>query len=136
MYRYGGKASGALPTDLKRHARALRTARLVMGDFERVLCLVREGDFVYLDPPYSVNAWRVFNEYNAASFNEDSLVRLRIWLEKLTEKRVEFVVSYALSDEAKFLGHGFKRRVIQARRNIAGFSDKRVPAKEVLISNF
>ena len=134
---YGGERSGNLPTsnDLKACSRALRFAKLVRGDFEKVLVQVRLGDFVYMDPPYSVKARRVFNEYDASSFSETDLVRLRQWMEKFANQGIPFLVSYAESDEAKYLSKHFECSSAMVRRNICGFADRRVKSRELLIFN-
>jgi DNA adenine methylase len=134
---YGAAKAGALPTDalLRRCSQILKYARLVPKSFEHVLQEVREGDFVYMDPPFSVRERRVFNEYNAASFGASDLELLRKWMEKLTEQNIVFVVSYAESEEARVLYSGFYKQTVSVKRNIAGFTAHRVHSNEVLISN-
>jgi DNA adenine methylase len=94
---YGGDKSGNIPSEsvLKNCSKSLKNAVLFAGDFEKILKKVRPGDFVYMDPPFSVNARRVFNEYDAAIFGLDDLQRLRRWMEILTEMNIKFLVSYA-----------------------------------------
>lgn len=132
---YGGKRSGPIPTDLRNHARALRSAVLISGDFETVLAQTKPGDFVYLDPPFSVNSRRVFREYDASQFDFGSIWRLRICLEELAANNVNFLVSYALCREASFLAEGFETKIVRVRRNIAGFAKHRRYARELLIFN-
>src|SRR6266487_1059655 len=132
---YGGKGSGSIPKKLAKHAKALRSAVLVSGDFEKVLRRVRPGDFVYLDPPFSVNSRRVFREYDASQFDFGSIWRLRICLEELAANNVNFLVSYALCREASFLAEGFERKIVRVRRNVAGFAKHRRYARELLIFN-
>lgn len=134
---YGGERSGAIPTDetLRACSRMLKHAHLIHGGFQKVLEKVTTGDFVYLDPPYSVEARRVFKEYSAASFGEKDLYSLRSWLEQLADRNINFLVSYAESDEADVLRRGFYSTVVSVRRNIAGFSTKRLKSNEILISS-
>lgn len=134
---YGGERSGGIPTEetLRSCSRMLKQAILIPGGFERVLEKVKPGDFVYLDPPYSVKAKRVFKEYNAAAFGEQDLYDLRDWLEKLANRNIKFLVSYAESDEADVLRKGFHSEVVSVRRNIAGFSGSRLRSNEILISS-
>jgi DNA adenine methylase len=132
---YGGKGSGAIPKQLRKHARALRAAILVSGDFERVLARTKPGDFVYLDPPFSVDSRRVFREYDSSQFDFGSIWRLRVCLEELAANKVNFLVSYALCKEAWFLADGFNTKVVRVRRNIAGFAKHRRYARELLIFN-
>jgi DNA adenine methylase len=132
---YGGKASGAIPTSLRRHSGALRSVILVSADFEKVLSRVKPGDFVYMDPPFTVASRRVFREYGAAQFDFGSIWRLRICLEELAARKISFLVSYAVCKEARFLAEGFKTRTVRVRRNIAGFAKHRRYAHELLIFN-
>lgn len=116
-------------------SKALQGAILVSGDFEKVLRDAKESDFVYLDPPYRVKSQRVFNEYDASTFSLNDLKRLRIWLDKLTERGIDFLMSYADCDEAELLKKGHLVQFVSVKRNIAGFANKRRKATEVIISN-
>ena len=134
---YGGTKVGALPSleMLKQCSAVLKKARLVPGDFEKVLKQTKEGDFVYMDPPFSVKGYRVFNEYDSSVFSREDVERLRNWLTLLDKKGIPFLVSYADSAEADFLRRGFQVKTVTAKRNIAGFADKRVRVNEFLIFN-
>jgi DNA adenine methylase len=132
---YGGEKSGRLPPPeiIFGCSEKLRGAVLVSGDFERVLSLARAGDFVYMDPPFSVAARRIFREYHQSSFCSEDLARLRDWMERLATKGISFLVSYAESEEAGFLKRGFRTSTVTVRRNIAGFAGARTCSREVLI---
>jgi len=132
---YGGKGSGPIPKKLRDHAQALRSSVLVSGDFERVLSRIKPGDFVYLDPPFSVDSRRVFREYDPFQFDFGSIWRLRVCLEELAANKVNFLVSYALCKEAWFLAEGFQTKIVRVRRNVAGFAKHRRYARELLIFN-
>jgi DNA adenine methylase len=134
---YGGDRSGELPstTNLRSCSKSLKTAELNNGDFETTLSRAQRGDFVYLDPPFSVKARRVFKEYGANIFGQHQLTRLRAWLERLADSRIRFLVSYAESSEAEVLSKGFHSRLVPIRRHIAGFSASRAPSTEMLIYN-
>jgi DNA adenine methylase len=133
---YGGEKAGELPSSqqLKSCSRLLKSAKLVGGSFERVLTHARSGDFIYLDPPFSVEANRVFKEYNSAVFDWTELEILRTWLEILAKNKIDFLVSYAQSSEADFLRKDFFCKEISVRRNISGFASGRRESREVLIS--
>jgi DNA adenine methylase len=134
---YGGDRSGELPTmdHLRSCASALRGAKLMNCDFTVVLNQVKKGDFVYMDPPFSVKNRRVFKEYDAATFGAEQLDCLRTWMDRLASKKIKFLVSYADSAEARELRKGFKFRIANVRRNIAGFAECRKNARELLIYN-
>ena len=133
---FGASKSGELPslTLLESCARLLRRAKLVRGDFESVLDVSRTGDFVYMDPPYRVTAVRTFRQYSEGAFTEPDMTRLRRRMLDLKKRKVTFLVSYVESPEGRFLAKGFRVRLAQVRRNIAGFSGSRGPIREMLIS--
>lgn len=133
---YGGEKSGCIPSEqhLLECSRLLKKARLISGDFEKVLVKVQPGDFVYMDPPFSVKARRVFREYDKSVFSFEDVERLRGWMQNLRSRKISFLVSYAESDEADLLKKGFHTEVVSVRRNIAGFTDNRVRSNELLIS--
>jgi hypothetical protein len=53
----------------------------------------------------------------------------------LNRAGINFVVSYAESDEADVLKQGFSYKTLSVRRNIAGFAAHRAWTNELLISN-
>lgn len=135
---YGGGRSGALPS-LDRFietAKRLRAARLFSLDFQQFVTQeVRTGDFVYLDPPYAVKNRRVFRQYDPNTFGTEDVERLERLLETIDERGATFLVSYAFSAEIKPLLSRWKSRRVQTQRNIAGFSEHRRKAVEVMITN-
>lgn len=109
--------------------------RLLPWDFDRTLREVQKGDFVYLDPPFSVEARRVFNEYDAATFTCDQIDCLRSWLLYLSKHSIAFLASYADCKEGDLLSKGFRVKRVTVKRSIAGFLESRSKATELLISN-
>ena len=113
----------------------LRRAKFCAGDFGSTLRHVRAGDFVYLDPPYAVKSRRVFREYGAKVFGTADIERLRKHLCAIDTKGAHFVVSYADCREARDLAKNWRSRRVRLRRHIAGFSQARKLAYELLITN-
>jgi DNA adenine methylase len=135
---YGGKRAGALPTakTLRACAKSLKRATVSPLSFEQTLEKVKDGDFVYLDPPYSIQSRRVFNEYSHFSFGSKELRLLRAHLVRLNKKGIPFLVSYGVSREARKLAAGFEHREVVVQRQIAGFANKRRKSRELLITNY
>lgn len=134
---YGPPKSG-LPVReavLQDASKALRDVLLVQGDFEATLEHAAKGDFIYLDPPYCVQNRRVFAEYGSRSFGPADLNRLGCQLQRLHDIKAVFLVSYADCTEARTLLRGWHLTRVRARRHIAGFSDKRRFAYELLATN-
>jgi DNA adenine methylase len=134
---YSGDRCGAVPQDevFQECAKHLRRATFVRGDFEKVLKHVEKGDLVYMDPPYAVRARRVFREYDPSTFTQEDITRLRTWMERLDTAGIDFVVSYAESEEADILKKGFSYETVAVRRNIAGFAAHRAMTNELVITN-
>jgi len=117
-------------------ASALRRAVIREGDFERILSeVVQRGDFVYLDPPYAVGNRRVFRQYGPHSFGLEDLARLQRTLTEIDARGAKFVLSYAWCTEATATFSGWTHRRVYTQRNIAGFSEHRRKAAELLVSN-
>lgn len=134
---YGGDRCGSLPSRqlLTRCSLHLQRARVLCADFETTLAAAREGDFVYIDPPFSVAGRRVFKEYSAATFGDHQIGTLRQSLLRLESRGAAFLLSYADSQEAELLARGFHAEARTVRRNIAGFAQQRLPSTELLIFN-
>jgi DNA adenine methylase len=134
---YGGDRTGKLPADgqFERCSELLQRAELVVGGFDVTLREAKTGDFVYMDPPFTVGDRRIFKEYDATGFSSRQLEDLRSWILRLDEMNVAFLVSYAESVEADYLAEGFHCQSVAVRRNIAGFAGSRRKATEILISN-
>lgn len=134
---YGGVNSGSLPSRsaLQGCSAALKPARFIRGDFEKVLSQTEPGDFVYMDPPFAIRKRRVFNEYDATAFSFEDLKRLRAAMENMAARRIKFVLSYAESEEADLLIKGFDHVLVTVKRNISGFTASRRRSTEVLVFN-
>jgi DNA adenine methylase len=133
---FGGSRSGSLPSlkSLREASRLLKRAKLVDGDFGRTLSTVRAGDFVYLDPPYWLETRRMFREYDPNVFSEKHLNRLADHLDRLEDLRVDFVLSYADSPQARQLAKGRAMTRTIVRRNIAGFAASRRRSVELIVT--
>jgi DNA adenine methylase len=121
--------------DLLHCAELLQRATLISGDFTKTLKTVREGDFVYLDPPYAVNSRRIFREYGKKTFDTSDIPRLSKSLKAIQRQGADFLVSYADCTEARELGVKWHSIRLPIRRHVAGFARDRRKAYEWLISN-
>lgn len=128
---------GAVPSlsEFRAASRLLNDVELRAWDFGTTLRYCGKGDFVYLDPPYLVDARRVFREYGPRAFSSCDLQRLANHLEKLDERGAIFLLSYADSREARALARNWNSRRVSVRRNIAGFASDRKQGFELLITN-
>lgn len=134
---FGGKKIPPLPgiESLRQCALMLEQTEIVHCDFGKTLSRARMGDFVYLDPPYTTDMRRVFKEYGPKEFTLRDLQRLSEHLLKMHNRGVHFVLSYADCKEAREAFAIWRPNRIRVRRNIAGFSNRRRYAYELLVTN-
>lgn len=135
---YGGEKTGNLPTDseLLAVSRAFANVTLAAISFDKVIEQTIPGDFVYLDPPYSISNRRVFNNYSNEIFGIENLRTLRQLLLNLDNREIPFLLSYGMSAEGRELAVGFKTHHALVQRQISGFSAHRRKAREMLITNY
>ena len=134
---YGGQRSGTLPSlaILRQAATLLDRAMLLTCDFEETLQYAKCGDFVYMDPPFSLMSHRAFVEYAPTAFGSKELVRLRDTIDRLDSRGVTFLLSYAACEEGDSLARGYTVRRASIRRNIAGIAGNRRTAEELIVTN-
>lgn len=132
-----GVRTGRLPPEevFVQSALALRRAQLKVGDFRDVLGRVREGDFVYLDPPYASGPRPTYGEYSYDSFSDADIPDLNAWLLRLHTIGAVFVLSYAYGRHACLAQEQWFVRRVRTARHVAGFSRHRRGVYEALVSN-
>jgi DNA adenine methylase len=121
--------------DLLNCSRLLQTTTLIAGDFTKTLEHVKQGDFVYLDPPYAVKSRRIFREYGKTTFDTSDIFRFTNGLNAIVARGADFLVSYADCAESRLLALGWHSVRLPIRRHVAGFAGDRKLAYEWLISN-
>lgn len=86
---------------LRKVASVLRCAELVWGDFESTLEMCREGDVVYLDPPYPKKrkGGLGFNRYTQTPFTLGDHHRLSAAVVRLHRLGVRLIISIPSSKE-------------------------------------
>ncbi len=115
-------------------SQVLRNIDLRCEDFSYVVNVAKEGDIVYLDPPYKpLNKTSYFTSYNPDGFNENEQIRLRNICIELDRKNIFFIVSN--SGPAVELYNGFKIKKILANRSINSKASGRGPINEILVTN-
>ncbi len=121
---------------LKKSSKVLQNATIIQGDFEAVLSFhVREGDFVYIDPPYAVANRRIFKQYGPNSFGLFDLQRLQNLLKVINDRGASFILSYAYCSEAIKIFSDWNNVKTFTQRNISGFVEYRRKAAELIVTN-
>lgn len=92
-----GTRTGRFPTEahLYRCSVALRDADLRCGDFAETTSDAGQGDFVYLDPPYTRSPEHAYGVYGYGSFSAEDMSRMLTALHSLDRAGATFLFSYA-----------------------------------------
>jgi len=135
---YGGDRTGKLPSvdDLLQFAAALQKAELRCADFEEIVDLTENEDFLYLDPPYHYENNRNRGEYGYGAFSDIDIDRLTSALKRADARGVKILVSYNRCHLLLKGLPGWKLSYCTARRSVAGFSSARRTVREYQIRNY
>ena len=122
--------------DFPAWSKALRGARLECRDFEEAIDEAEEGDFIFVDPPYTVrHNMNGFVKYNQNIFAWHDQVRLRDALQRASGRGVSFAMTNADHESIRELYAGFgEHRQLGRHSVIAGDSAHRAPSTELLIT--
>lgn len=106
-------------------------------DYEIIINESREGDFVYLDPPYApLSETSSFTSYTSQGFSVDEQIRLKESLDRLNEKGVLFMQSNSAAPLVLDLYIDYNIHFVKASRSINSVSTRRGKIDEVLITNY
>jgi DNA adenine methylase len=135
----GSKTRVAYPAGyLNRIATTLRNAEIIARDFEASISLAGSGDFLYLDPPYTVmHNCNNFVKYNDVLFSWKDQERLADAAHQADKRGAMVFVSNADHVSVRKLYKGSWRHHTVSRSSIlAAAPDARRPTTEVAITNY
>ena len=116
---------------------ALQSAELRCSDFGRSLRTPKEGDLVFVDPPYPRGAEGVgFNRYSDKLFNVSEHERLARWLDRLDDRGVFFLVTLSNSEYLEAIYPDRFEKVQIESQSLIGPSASRGSVGEIIIRNF
>jgi DNA adenine methylase len=122
----------------------LQRVEIICGDFEQTEKYINNHSLFYFDPPYRpINATSNFTSYNPEDFDDDEQIRLKYFLDKVSEKGCSFMLSNSdgrgRNPDNTFLddlyNNFFIERVI-ASRSINVNPNKRGKLTELLVRNY
>jgi len=117
-------------------SRSLQGAKLRHGDFELTMNQAKQGDFVYLDPPYtSLHQKNSFRQYNEHLFNWNDQERLAHSALKLAELGCHVLVSNADHHSIVDLYPGFSVQKLERHSVLAASARFRRVTTELLIAS-
>lgn len=125
--------------DILRNASAkLKGVTIKARDFEGALNLVKKGDLVFVDPPYTVaHENNGFILYNQKLFSLDDQIRLAEKLTELNKRGALFIVTNAYHKEIRKIYDGVGDFHVLIRKSLIGGKQAlRQDIKEYVITNF
>jgi len=136
---YGGEQRRWVIThkDLIELSKRFRKALILHEDFEPVLDQCRDGDFIFLDPPYKPGEKELFEAHYAyGRFSYEDQIRLSNKLKELSErKKVKWLLTNSSNSEICRLYHDFNiMQIPKGTSSILGVHT--IDSKEVVISNY
>lgn len=134
----GSRASVIRPgDDFAAVSRVLRGCRLQCCDFATLVEKAKQGDFVYVDPPYTVkHNDNNFVRYNEVLFRWQDQVRLADAVLEASGRGVQIIVTNANHQCIRSLYRGFGEFTVVGRNSsIASANSYRGRTSELVISN-
>ena len=120
---------GLSAEDLSAYQRLLRATYLHVEDFREALTRPKEGDFVYLDPPYlPLSDTSKFFFYTEKRFRQHDLIELADLCRGLSERSVNWVLSNRDTPQVREI-FGFTKVIrLTTRRSVAAQNQRDVEA--------
>lgn len=114
----------------------LKAAELKVCSYSSILPQLREGDFVYLDPPYPpLNKTSMFRHYTIDRFTDSDQERLAIFCKEIDSIGARFLMSNADLDLIRNQYNQFEIVGIEKVRFI-NCKKERIKVKELCIRNY
>lgn len=114
---------------------ALRGAELSSSDYSSSLQKARDGDLVYLDPPYyPVSRTSRFSDYSQNGFTEIDHLRLLDTASQLAKRGVVVIISNSNTEwvRTEYKKRGFELHSITAKRSLSSKAQSRGIEIEIL----
>lgn len=115
----------------------MNTIDIYNYDYKDIIRMAKEGDFVYVDPPYYPKNDTLFTKYNKIDFKKEDHEELKNELDNLDKKNIKFLLS---NSDTKFIRELYKDYTIIDITTNAVLNCKKDKRKntynELLIKNF
>jgi DNA adenine methylase len=125
---------------LNHRSRGRLSSTLLRGDYQVATRQAREGDFVYLDPPYDpLSTTASFVSYQQGGFSREDQERLRDEILRLTELGVNVLASNSDTDFVSRLFEDrniFRVSRVRTHRSISANTASRGSTSELLVDNY
>lgn len=124
--------------DFQEIAKKLKNTKIENSDFEKIIENAKEGDFLFIDPPYTVkHNNNGFVKYNENIFSWKDQVRLKESVETAIKNRAKVIVTNANHESILDLYDGIGEIITVSRKSvISGKAEARGAVEEVIIKCF
>lgn len=121
--------------DFKAWSKALQQAELLTSDFEGAIDAAGDGDFLFIDPPYTVkHNFNGFVKYNQNIFAWEDQIRLRDAIKRAVLRGASFALTNADHESIRELYEDFGDQKELSRQSvIAGGARHRAATTELMI---
>lgn len=115
---------------------ALRNAELLSSDFQPLVDQAEKGDFLFVDPPYTIHHnLNGFIKYNEILFSWSDQIRLAESLDQARKRGARILMTNANHESVRALyGRGFKKSVVSRYSSISAKSEGRSSFEELIIT--
>ncbi len=112
----------------------LQNVHLLSGDFEDVVNMAGQGDFVFVDPPYTVkHNTNGFIKYNEKLFSWEDQERLKACIDKAVARGAKVLVTNADHESIRDLYHGYQQVQMDRLNVLSGKAEYRGRYNELII---
>jgi len=123
--------------EFEQRSRILQNAILRSCDFEETITVAEEGDFLFCDPPYTVQEEKSFVGYTKNLFDWDDQIRLANALEQSRQRGVKILMTNVNHPSVRALyenREGFVLDEVLRYSSISGKADGRKKYSELIVS--
>ncbi len=115
----------------------LRNATIKVMPFENVLEYAKNGDFIYLDPPYyPIKEGKSFTKYSKNDFSKTDHEKLAEVFKKLDKLGCKVMLSNSDTQFIKELYKNYNINIVRAKRMINCDATKRGEINELVVTNY
>lgn len=115
----------------------LQTTTILTGDFENIKSYIKQGDFIYLDPPYvPVSDTANFTSYTSQGFDSNMQIRLKEFCDYINSIGAYFMLSNSYTELILSLYKDYTIKIVEANRALNCKASGRGKVNEVLIFNY
>lgn len=123
--------------DFEQLSTTLKSAEIKCQDFEASIDTATEGDFIFVDPPYTVaHNNNGFIKYNQKLFKWEDQIRLRDALKKAVQRGADVLVTNAAHKSVIEIYEDFEKIIVNRAGIIAGSSSARGKFQELIAKNY